>query len=57
MLGGTPRKYKFVLMKPTRSELQEMADLAREGKLKPIVDKVFQFDDALEAYARQKSGR
>ncbi|KAG0659057.1 hypothetical protein C6P46_005353 [Rhodotorula mucilaginosa] len=57
LLGGTPRKYKFVLMKPTRSELQEMADLAREGKLEPVVDKVFQFEDALEAYARQKSGR
>ncbi|KWU41785.1 NAD(P)-binding protein [Rhodotorula sp. JG-1b] len=57
LLGGTPRKYKFVLMKPTRSELQEMADLAREGKLNPVVDKVFQFEDALEAYARQKSGR
>lgn len=44
-------------MKTTRSELQEMADLAREGKLEPVVDKVFQFEDALEAYARQKSGR
>lgn len=57
MLGGTPRKYKFVMMKPTRGELQEMADLAAEGKLKPVVDRVFKFEDALEAYDRQKSGR
>lgn len=57
VLGGTPRKYKFVMMKPTRGELQEMADLAAEGKLKPVVDRVFKFEDALEAYDRQKSGR
>ncbi|BGP56222.1 hypothetical protein JCM8202_005775 [Rhodotorula sphaerocarpa] len=56
-LGGTPRKYKFIMMQPSNAELQEMADLAREGKLRPIVDEVFKFEDAQRAYERQKSGR
>ncbi|GAA5989458.1 hypothetical protein JCM10908_000483 [Rhodotorula pacifica] len=57
LLGGTPRKYKFVMMKPTRGEMQEMLELIQEGKLKPVVDEVFGFEQALKAYERQKSGR
>lgn len=57
-LGGTPRKYKLVMMKPTKPELEEMADLIRQEKLKPIVDEVFKFEEAVpKAYERQKSGR
>ncbi|GAA6015355.1 hypothetical protein JCM10207_008960 [Rhodosporidiobolus poonsookiae] len=56
-LGGTPRTYKFLFMQPKEVHLKEMAKFAGEGKLKPIIDEVFPFEQALRAYDRQKSGR
>ncbi|GAA6027124.1 hypothetical protein JCM8097_002410 [Rhodosporidiobolus ruineniae] len=56
-LGGTPRKYHFGMMKPTKADLDEMAQFVEEGKLKPVIDEVFPFEEALRAYDRQKSGR
>ncbi|GAA5942609.1 hypothetical protein JCM3775_003655 [Rhodotorula graminis] len=57
MLGGVPRKYTFGMMTTDRKELEEMAALIGEGKLRPIVDSVFAFEDALKAYERQMSNR
>lgn len=39
------------------SELKEAAILLAEGKVKPVVDKLFPFEDALSAYERIMSGR
>ncbi|GAA5898782.1 hypothetical protein JCM8208_005394 [Rhodotorula glutinis] len=57
MLGGVPRKYTFGMMTTDKKELEEMAALIGEGKLRPIVDSVFSFEDALKAYERQMSNR
>jgi len=57
MLGGVPRKYTFGMMTTSKKELDEMAVLIGEGKLRPIVDSVFSFEDALKAYERQMSNR
>ncbi|GJN89375.1 hypothetical protein Rhopal_002355-T1 [Rhodotorula paludigena] len=57
ILGGTPRKYVFAMMEPEERELKEMAEFLREGKLKPIIDEVFPFEKAIDAYKRQMSGR
>ncbi|GAA5824063.1 hypothetical protein JCM11251_001506 [Rhodosporidiobolus azoricus] len=56
-LGGVPRKYVFGMFKPGEGQLREIGEFVAEGKLKPIVDEVFPFEEALSAYERQKSGR
>ncbi|GAA5899183.1 hypothetical protein JCM6882_009277 [Rhodosporidiobolus microsporus] len=56
-LGGVPRKYVFGMFKPGEGELREIGEFVGEGKLKPIIDEVFPFEQALRAYDRQKSGR
>ncbi|KZT52709.1 GroES-like protein [Calocera cornea HHB12733] len=43
----------FALAQP--GDLKTMADLADAGKLKPVIDKVFPLDQALEAYARAET--
>ncbi|BGP40067.1 hypothetical protein JCM10449v2_004025 [Rhodotorula kratochvilovae] len=57
ILGGVPRKYTFGMMTTDKKELEEMGQLIAQGKLRPIVDGVFKFEDALKAYERQMSGR
>ncbi|GAA5977838.1 hypothetical protein JCM11641_006087 [Rhodosporidiobolus odoratus] len=56
-LGGVPTKYTFGFMVPSQENLREMAQFIAEGKLKPVLDEVFPFEQALRAYDRQKSGR
>ncbi|GAA5851724.1 hypothetical protein JCM9279_004384 [Rhodotorula babjevae] len=56
-LGGVPRKYVFGMMTADKKELDDMASLIGEGKLRPIIDSVFSFEDALKAYDRQMSHR
>ncbi|GAA5887334.1 hypothetical protein JCM5296_007102 [Sporobolomyces johnsonii] len=56
-LGGVPRKYKFVAMRPKAEHRDEMVEFLKAGTLRPIVDEVFPFEDALKAYERSQSGR
>ncbi|KPV75591.1 uncharacterized protein RHOBADRAFT_44098 [Rhodotorula graminis WP1] len=56
-LGGVPRKYVFGLSTADRKSFAEVEELVRTGKIRPIVDSVFPFDEALKAYERQMSGR
>lgn len=37
--------------------LQGIADLVAEGKLKPLVDSVYEFEDVLSAYERLMTSR
>jgi len=57
LLGGVPRQYTFGMMTTSKDRLDEMAKLVGEGKLRPIVDGVYAFEDAIKAYDRQMSGR
>ncbi|KAF8917207.1 hypothetical protein CPB85DRAFT_1215370 [Mucidula mucida] len=56
-LGGIPRTYKIILVKHNPSDFKQLVQLVEEGKLKPIVDSVYGFDDALAAYERIMSRR
>jgi NADPH:quinone reductase-like Zn-dependent oxidoreductase len=55
MLGGTPRKYVTTgLDKKLIKQLREYID---SGKVKPLTDKVFEFDEAPKAYEYLIGGR
>jgi len=51
-LGGTGRAFSVVLVENSRAELQNLAGLIEEGKINPVVDSVFKFDEVLQAYDR-----
>ncbi|KAI0361552.1 NAD-P-binding protein [Trametes cingulata] len=51
-LGGTKRTWKLAAVKPVHKDLEEFAKLVEEGKIRPLVDSVFAFEDALKAYER-----
>ncbi|KIJ44140.1 hypothetical protein M422DRAFT_30646 [Sphaerobolus stellatus SS14] len=56
-LGGTNRKFRLVSVNNKKEDLEELRDLIGEGKLKPLVDSTFSFDDVLKAYERIMTGR
>ncbi|TBU45081.1 NAD(P)-binding protein [Dichomitus squalens] len=56
-LGGTKRTWKLVSLDAKKNELEAFAKLVEEGKVKPLVDSVFSFEDTLKAYERIKTGR
>jgi len=56
-LGGTPRKFKIVLVQPNQADLGAVRDLVANGKLKCPVDSIFSFDDTLRAFDRLRTGR
>lgn len=49
--------YTFLFMKPSGKQLKAIADLIEASKIKPIIDKVFSFDDAQKAMEYAESGR
>jgi len=49
--------YRFLLMVANASQLNKIGELLEGGSIKPVVDKVFNFDDSIEALKYQKSGR
>ncbi|HMV77019.1 MAG TPA: NADP-dependent oxidoreductase [Leptospiraceae bacterium] len=55
------RKYKvnyhYLFMKADGKQLNEIKNLIEEGKVKPVVDRVFNFDQIKEAFAYQQTGR
>ncbi|CAK1356238.1 unnamed protein product [Cercospora beticola] len=56
-LGGGKRKYVFAVTKPNREDLQQLATWVQEGKIRVIVDSVYDFGSAREAFAKLKTGR
>lgn len=50
-------RYRFLFMHPSGSELAELAALVTQGKLEPVIDRVFGFDEVAEAFAYLESGR
>jgi len=49
--------YKLVLMQPDGNQLNDIKLLVETEKIKPIIDKVFNFSEAINALVYQKSGR
>lgn len=62
--GGITRKarkrgaeYSFLFVHPDGGQLAEIGALLQEGKIRPVIDKVFSFDQAKEALAYLEKGR
>ncbi|CAF9913738.1 MAG: hypothetical protein GOMPHAMPRED_008012 [Gomphillus americanus] len=56
-LGGVRRKWKLIFTTSATTDFANIADLATAGKLRVVVDKVFDFGDVPAAYKYLKSGR
>lgn len=56
-LGGPPRKWKAIFTQSSVADYEPVAAMAKEGKLKVVVDAIFPFKDAPKAFERLKSGR
>lgn len=57
LLGGGRRKYQFVVLKPNHEGLVQLAKWIEEGRLKSVVDSVWEYDDASRAFERLKTNR
>lgn len=49
--------YTFLFMKPSGEQLRIIANFIETGKIKPIIDRVFPFEDAQNAMEYAESGR
>lgn len=49
--------YRFIFMTPSGTQLAEIAKLIEDGKIKPIVDKEFSFEEAQKALDYLELGR
>jgi len=50
-------QYTFLFMKPSGEQLRTIANLIETDKIKPIIDRVFPFEDAQKAMEYAESGR
>ncbi|KAJ8597885.1 NAD(P)-binding protein [Rhizopogon salebrosus TDB-379] len=56
-LSGVNAKWTAVSVTHKQQDLAKLCDLVAEGKLKPVVDSVYKFEDALSAYERLMTSR
>lgn len=56
-LGGGKRAAKFLLRKSNAEHFAQIAQWIAEGKLKPVIEKIYTLDESAEAFARLKTGR
>ncbi|WP_404427065.1 NADP-dependent oxidoreductase [Ureibacillus chungkukjangi] len=50
-------QYTFLFMEPSGEQLQIIANYIEAGKIKPVIDKVFPFEDAQKAMKYAEAGR
>ena len=50
-------EYSFLFAHPDRQQLTEIGELLKAGRIRPLIDKVFPFDQAKEALAYLEKGR
>jgi len=53
--GGV--EYSFLFVHPDGGQLAEIGDLLNAGRIQPVIDKVFPFQQAKEALAYLEKGR
>ncbi|PVH86443.1 reticulon-4-interacting protein 1, mitochondrial precursor, partial [Cadophora sp. DSE1049] len=56
-LGGGKGKYVLVMAKGNTACFEQLATWVQEGKLRPVLDSTFEFDDVPRAFERLKTGR
>lgn len=50
-------EYSFLFVRPDGGQLQEIGALLQSGRIRPVIDQVFPFDQAKEALAYLEKGR
>lgn len=50
-------QYTFLFMKPSGDQLRTIADFVEAGKIKPVIDRVFSFNEAQQAMEYAETGR
>ncbi|GAC1033144.1 NADP-dependent oxidoreductase [Pseudomonas sp. No.21] len=50
-------RYSFLFMQPSGRQLRRLGELIGEGAIRPVIDKVFAFEDTDEALAYVETGR
>ncbi|PGZ58179.1 NADPH:quinone reductase [Bacillus cereus] len=50
-------QYSFLFMKPSGDQLRTIANYIEAGKIKPVIDRIFPFEDAQKAMEYSESGR
>jgi len=55
--GGTNRRFEMLKPGITTELLADVAKMIVDGKIKPVIDSVYKFDDVLSAYDRILTGR
>ncbi|KAJ4985469.1 reticulon-4-interacting protein mitochondrial precursor [Stagonosporopsis vannaccii] len=56
-LGGGKARYLFAVTKPNTADFNQLAAWMEKGNLRAVVDSVYEFKDAPQAFARSKTGR
>lgn len=57
ILGGGKRKYVIFFFSNTGQHLNKLGEMMEEGKLQTQVDSVYEFEDAVQAFEKLRSGR
>ncbi|EOO28245.1 quinone oxidoreductase [Bacillus cereus BAG1X2-3] len=50
-------QYSFLFMKPSGDQLRTIANYIEAGQIKPVIDRIFPFEDAQKAMEYSESGR
>lgn len=56
-LGGGKRKFLTIFAETKTEQLEQIGQWMSEGKIKAIIDSKYPFEQAVEAFERQKTGR
>jgi len=56
LLSSGPKKMKFLTAKANKTDLELIAELVEEGVIKPVIDRRYSFDKAVEAMNYLKKG-
>ncbi|KAF1926841.1 oxidoreductase domain-containing protein [Didymella exigua CBS 183.55] len=56
-LGGGQRPFSFAFASANFDDSQGLADLVAKGKVKPVIDEVFDLEHVPEAYKKLRTGR
>ena len=57
LISEKDASYKFIFMHPNGRHLSEITSLVENGKIKPIIDKVYPFNESVEAFTHLATGR
>jgi NADPH:quinone reductase-like Zn-dependent oxidoreductase len=49
--------YSFLFVRPDGQQLAEMGELLKTGRIRPVIDNVFPFDQAKDGLAYLEKGR